>query len=227
MNVYRLQSDLGKYRDSVVAAGDESAFLNLFNGNPIGRPIQEVTIAWAPDSLRIRVGDYHCVYPSVPVFSRKAVTAMSDLLEANGELLPIMISGEEFFLFNVTRIIDSVDVSRSKIFWSDDETEVLDIDVHVFFPERLEDAVIFKIPQLPTWEIYVTDTFVDRVKSARLKGFWFPLIWSTERPQDVVDDFTLLVGPDFPEEVRKRKKRAEARRKAKEKKKAAVLEEHK
>jgi hypothetical protein len=56
----------------------------------------------------------------------------------------------------------------------------MDIDVHVFFPEKLEKASIFKIPQVPTMDVFVTDMFVERVQSAKLKGFLFPLLWSSE-----------------------------------------------
>ena len=45
--------------------------------------------------------------------------------------------------------------------------------------EKLTGIAIFKIPEFRN--IFVTDQFVERVKSTGLKGFWFPRRWSTDK----------------------------------------------
>lgn len=46
--------------------------------------------------------------------------------------------------------------------------------------EYLTGMSIIKIPQTSSSAVFVTDKFVKRVRSARLKGFWFPLVWSSD-----------------------------------------------
>ena len=179
MNVYYLRTDANKYRGVIITQGDWRPFCDLFDGTPVSGPWTDVTIGWDPDMRRKPKGDFPSLLTHIPVFTSKAADVLSDLLEGSGELLPIMVDGEEYFLYNVTRVIDALDESRSEIIRFDD-FEIMDIDVHCFFPEKIGDAAVFKIPQMVTSDVFVTDVFVDRVKSARLKGFKFPLLWSSE-----------------------------------------------
>ena len=179
MNVYYLRAAANNYQGLIITQGNWRPFSDLFNGLPVSRPWTNVTFGWDPDVSRLPKGDCPLLFTHIPVFTTRAVDALSDLLESNGELLPIVISGEKYFLFNVTRVIDALDESRSEIIRFDD-FEIMDIEVHCFFPEKIGDAAVFKIPQMVTSDVFVTDVFVDRVKSARLKGFKFPLLWSSE-----------------------------------------------
>jgi hypothetical protein len=154
--------------------------MHRFNGLPLKPSWKDVTIGWDPDMRRKPKGDCPSLFTHIPVFTPRAVDALSDLLEGNGELLPITIDLEEYFLFNVTRVIDALDESGSEIVRFDDSSKILDIDVHCFCPEKIDKATIFKIPQIPTMDVFVTEVFVERVKSGRLKGFEFPLLWSRE-----------------------------------------------
>ncbi len=141
------------------------------------KPWTDVKFGWDPDMLSKLKGDYPSLIPGVPVFSRAAVAVLRDLLEGVGEILPVKIAGEEYFIYNLTRIIDALDESHSVLSRFDDG-RVFYIDEHFFFGDKLEDAPLFKIPQMPDSSIFVTDVFVKRVKKAKLKGFWFPLLWS-------------------------------------------------
>ena len=109
---------------------------------------------------------------------RRRAAALADLLIPNGELLPIYCGGEKLFLYNVTRVIDALDELNSEI----DEYEgvLTAIDEYCFFPERLANEVVFKIPQDVTGDTYVTDIFLERVRKAGLRGFDFPIVWSDE-----------------------------------------------
>jgi hypothetical protein len=180
MNVYYLRAAANRNRGVIVTAGDAFEFARRFNGAPMKRPWSDVTIGWDPDMRRLPKGDFPSLFTNVPVFSRKAATALADLLKGNGEMFPVVISDEEYYVFNVTRVIDALDESRSEIIRFDDTSRVMDIHSHFFLPERLEEASIFKIPQVLTMDVFVTEVFVERVQSAKLKGFKFPLLWSSE-----------------------------------------------
>ena len=51
------------------------------------------------------------------------------------------------------------------------------IDRHSFRGDRLNPE-IFKLPQTPRGLIYVTESFVQRVRATPLKGLDFRLVWA-------------------------------------------------
>lgn len=128
---------------------------------------------------RKRHGDTPGLTTHIPVFSPGAVLALGDSLEENGELLPITCEGQEYYLLNVTRLVDALDESNCQIERFDDG-RIMTIDRYSFVEEKLIGVVLFKLPQDPLGYVYVTDRFVNRVNGARLKGFKFPLIWGTD-----------------------------------------------
>ena len=179
MRVYYLRGVPDIYRGVLVTRGKHTDFVKRFSGNPIVHPLPDVTIEWDPTALRFPKGDYPALDANTPIFTRRAVTALADLLERNGELIPISVSGEEHYLFNVTRVIDALDESRSSAVRFDDG-RIIYVKVHYLFADRIRDAPIFKIPQTVDSDVFVTDEFVTRVESARLKGFLFPFLWSLD-----------------------------------------------
>jgi hypothetical protein len=179
MNVYKLRADSDRYKGLIMPGGDLFEFAGRFNGRPVTRLDGYERIRLDPDTRTHRKGDFPSLIPGVPVFGRRAMDALRDLLERNGEAFPIIIAGDEYFLFNVTRVVDALDESRTKLRRFDDG-RVYQIDSYAFFPDRVASEVIFRIPQLIDSTPYVTDEFVKRVESANLKGFWFPLVWSSD-----------------------------------------------
>jgi hypothetical protein len=177
MHVYMLRADSDHYESLLVTVGDLFEFAGRFNGKPMKGAWWDVRIE--KDPRRLPKGDFPSLIPSVPVFSDKAVTVLRDMLERNGEILPVSIGDEDYSLYNVTRIVDALDEANSSVDRFDDDS-VCYISDHSFYSRRLAGLSIFKIPQMPDDSIFVTDIFVERVESAGLKGFWFPVVWSSE-----------------------------------------------
>ena len=65
-------------------------------------------------------GDFPSFVGSVLVMSRRAVEALHDLLTQNGRLLPVVCDKDEYFVFNVTRLVDALDKPNSQVSRSDD-----------------------------------------------------------------------------------------------------------
>ncbi|WP_147263735.1 imm11 family protein [Roseimicrobium gellanilyticum] len=117
--------------------------------------------------------DYPCINLFLPAFSKRAYDALSDLLLPNGELLPLVTHAGSFFFFNVTTIVDALDLEASKCkFWCDPPTTAVNVYHFEFLPDRLKGLSIFRILELPSFT-FVTETFVERVKAAGLQGFCF------------------------------------------------------
>lgn len=108
------------------------------------------------------------------MFSRRAVDALRDMLEPNGELLPVEHKGVKgnYFVYNVQTVSNALDVRKSDY----QEYRPLDIFSYAFIPEKLVGATVFMLPVGMTY-LYVTTAFVERVKSAKLHGFGFDKVW--------------------------------------------------
>ncbi len=103
MKVYVLRADSDHYESLLMAGGDLYEFASRFNGKPMKKLGKDARIK--KDPRRLPKGDFPSLIPGVPVFSRIAVEALRDLLEANGEIFPAKIDGERYFLFNVTALL--------------------------------------------------------------------------------------------------------------------------
>jgi hypothetical protein len=117
-------------------------------------------------------------YPTVnwrPGFSQRAVDILRDILEANGELLPVRHKIGTYYFYNCRRMSNCVDLAKSKTTKLKDGI-VTDTSNLVFFDDMLDDLTIFKI-RTTLLEVFCTQRFVDRVEAAGLQGFVFVPVW--------------------------------------------------
>ncbi len=136
---------------------------------------------WCSPSADGRVSefnDYPCVDMALPVFSERAVESLRDVLEPNGEILPLLTNTHTmFFFFNILTISDALDRDKSSCeFWCDPPTTATNIEFFVFDSKKIQGLSIFRIRELPM-SVFVTNLFVDKVESARLQGFDFTKVW--------------------------------------------------
>ncbi len=190
--IFKLQKVLDDPRFEGFGLGDHSSVLgreNLFQDmdpahehSEVGRNWHPVRLAklWRPPRVAGRVqpyNDYPCVNLSDPVFSRRACDALRDLLEPNGELLPLDSDAGEYYFYNITTVIDALDLKKSKGAFFDSGIAIGDLmDYFWFHPAKLAGATIFRVPDVPACAL-VTRTFIDRVYAAGLNGFDFIKLW--------------------------------------------------
>jgi hypothetical protein len=111
------------------------------------------------------------------VLRQEPAMRLRDMLEANGELLPMDgDDGTELFAFNA-QVVDALDEERSDVarFSSG---EILEIRKPVFRTEALRDVDIFRLPGRGG-ETFVSERFVQRVQEAGLQGLSFLEVWSS------------------------------------------------
>ncbi len=144
--------------------------------------------AWQPPRVLGRVAPYND-YPGIdmvlPAFSRRACDVLHQFLVPNGELLPLRTeSDQEYFFFNITTIVDALDIKNSDCdFWCDPPTTATSIEHFEFATNKLKGLSIFRIHQWPMGAI-VTDKFVQRVREYGLNGFDFIKLWPFDRGVD-------------------------------------------
>ncbi len=136
---------------------------------------------WKPQPVLGRVqphNDFPCVNLTVPAFSRRAIDALRDFLEPNGELLPLISSVGEYYAYNITTVVDILDHERSEIKWYDEKHDIaLRILRYECYPKRMIGLSIFRVVEKPA-SPFVHQVFVDRVKQHGLRGFRFKCLWS-------------------------------------------------
>jgi hypothetical protein len=135
---------------------------------------------WFPQPVVGRVNahnDYPCVNLRIPAFSRRAVDALRDFLEPNGELLPIISPIGEYYAYNITTVVDILDHEQSDIEWFDEKHDTaLEVERYECIPEKLGGLSIFRLVEMCT-STFVHQVFVDRVRQHGLQGFAFTRLW--------------------------------------------------
>ena len=121
--------------------------------------------------------DFPCMDMMVPAFSRRAVDALRDYLEPNGELLPLIHPAGEYYAFNCRTIVEVLDREVSQALWSPVEQRLGTMfDYYAIYADRLTGLSIFRMREQPNL-VFVTTSFVDRARQHGLNGFHFVKVW--------------------------------------------------
>jgi len=186
MQVYFLRNYPDKYQIFVSLQDNALNITRRFDGTPIGS-------SWSPLKVGVcedentgprQSSDFPAFKRHIPVFSQRAVDALEDLLKENGEILPLKCddpkcNNDVYYAYNVTCVADVLDHDKSEIVRFKSSGRIMDIEQYFFEADRLSNLVIFKIPELPTMNVFVTEPFIQRVQEAGLTGFEFEVAWSS------------------------------------------------
>ena len=136
--------------------------------------------------MDLPLGDFpHCWGINFGVLSRKSTEALKMLIGPYVELLPMRSGDGDFTAFKVLRFVDALDTQHSLIDWEPRRAGqdaspwiVRQIRKYAFGQDKLENEVIFRVPQLSTgFKVFVTDIFVRAVTAHQLLGFQFQPVW--------------------------------------------------
>ena len=188
--VYKLKCDVNNYEVFGLFNKDDWDVLEMLdNGEPVAdkwHPIRVRPRPPSPAELRMP-GDFPYLGSIIPMFSGRAVEALRDVLEPNGELLALDCLEGVYCAYNLLTIIDALDQNRSDLKRFPSSGRIMLMNRYEFNPELLDDAVIFALPDM-RGRRFVTDEFVQRVRSAGLLGFEFHRVWSVAGDVPVVGD---------------------------------------
>jgi hypothetical protein len=182
MTIYLLRPDSDHFQWLTMANERDFAFEVEIKGELLGTKWKPVCViplveeGMPTDDL----GDYPTL-GITPTFSCRATDALRPLLERAGELLPLISDAGEFYVYNVTKVVDALDETQSVFTRFQSTGRVMKIDRYVFKPDMLSGLTIFKVPQAPKGRPLVTQLFVDAVTRAGLSGFDFEHLWRPEQ----------------------------------------------
>ncbi len=156
---------------------------DMFDGTPLKQRWKPIEVEVLRDDKRKDrlKGDCPSLSPGVAVFSERAVAALKDMLEASGELLPLLCDDGQYYLFNVTSVIDALDESSSDLLRFSESGRVMRVKKYVFHSSVVSKASVFKIPQLVRSHIFVVRAFAERARERGLAGFDFRLLWQDQK----------------------------------------------
>jgi hypothetical protein len=106
-----------------------------------------------------------------PLVSEKFRDALSPLVNGCAEFLPLMkLRKENFYVLNVVKLVDCLDLQRSDILYASDEPgKILHIRKYVFDQGRLEEAPLFKVPE-DVGNIFVSGRLLRLACEYKLSG---------------------------------------------------------
>ena len=107
----------------------------------------------------------------------RAVDVLRATLGEDGEMLPLDCPEADLKVLNVLRVVDALDLERSKLVRFPSTGRIMTVESHIFHAERLRGVKVFKVPELLRTEAFVTDEVVKLVESSGLKGVGFRLVW--------------------------------------------------
>ena len=178
MNVFEPMVREGYEWINCVDQADYEVFAS-FDGSPRKpgwRPLHVVRVR-ADEHHDSKASDFPWLGSDALVMRRAAVDALRDILEANGEVLPLATEdGVELFVLNA-RVSDALDEANSSLMKFPGTQRIMRIKKVAFVPSAIEGADLFRLPHRAS-ATYVSGRFVERVKAARLRGLVFNEVWS-------------------------------------------------
>lgn len=184
MKVWRIRADVERYASFEV---DTEYFLEHrqdFDGRSHADGWVPITLE-SIDEKPLPMGDA-LGFHFGPLISERAVTVFRDLGLTGIEYLPFDCAGQIYYLPNVLGTIDCLEREKSKCLFSPTDPErVLIINRFVLKQELLRDPALFRLKDEPYIVGFVTETVVEAIRRAGLRGFRFELVWDDALPEQV------------------------------------------
>ena len=178
MKIWLLETDANNY-DCFVLSNEKDAdiILDNFNG-------KKMADRWVPIEVELfeekRRSDTP-TFSGAPVFSRRAVDILNDLMQEKVEILTLKYIRESYYAINVINVLDCIDYETAQCIRFPTSNRVYGFTKYAFKPQLLKGEHIFKIVEYPKSEVFVSDEFRARILNSDLVGFKFEEVWDSEK----------------------------------------------
>jgi hypothetical protein len=121
----------------------------------------------------LRLPDISCWISDNLVLSEEAKNKLQDHLRPYGELLPVNVEGNRWWVLHVTKLTsdEAVDEERSERVI--DESTYKDVKMLAFRDEAVKDLLLFKSEYNDYKSIYCNQAFKDLIEGLGLQGLLF------------------------------------------------------
>jgi len=182
MKIYTVSNDVTNYRWAMPK--DESVWqTNFLTFDGYEKKTSWKPISFYVDNPLLKKGNVIHIGAGVIAYDKLSVEKVAFHLEVSGELLPIFIDGEPYFLHNVTQVANAL--NQDETIWDEYEGVRTQINKFAFHKSRLSESSIFKIPETVQGDIYTfsglkdpEDEFYYSYRNLGLEGLSFDEIYS-------------------------------------------------
>ncbi|MCU6707886.1 hypothetical protein M6D81_04100 [Paenibacillus sp. J5C_2022] len=145
---------------------------------------------WSLPSFKVlkkgRSKDFAYLSGGIPIFSERSLEVLYELINDHVQLVDLDIVNYDtnLTLVNVINLINAVDYSRS-IPELSPWGKLRGFHKYCLLEKEVTGQHIFKTPEFPTVEVFVSDQFRETVLNSKLKGFQFIEVWDSERTDEL------------------------------------------
>ena len=171
MDIFLLKNEFGGYKNIKPSIKQEQDVLVEKYGSKLLDEWKPISFVWDTEDGDMS-RDLFLYLGYILVCAKGIAHLFSSLKNSNQiELLPILISGEEFYVVNIcSKVEGSLNLKQSKVEYFKDHSIKCISDF--VFSNSNNDASLFHIAEFPT-PIFCDDLFVAKVKESALTGLKF------------------------------------------------------
>lgn len=152
--------------------------LATLNGSPRGMDWKPIAVnrVRADKHQDFKASDFPWLGSHALVMRQSAVDALRNILEANGEVLPLSTTDcVDLYILNAN-VIDALDEANSSLMMFPGTNRIMHIKKIAFVPSAIKGNDLFRLPHRAS-PTYVSERFVERVKETNLRGLTFNKVW--------------------------------------------------
>ena len=187
MKVYAQSPSDGFVFINTISDTDCKLLSTLLTGRSLNKhwipfPVKFVTRGL--NGRQLKASDAPGFTPGELALTEAARSVLGPYINECGEILPLKCESADFYLLNITNIIDALDESRSRI-ERYSSGRIMHISEYIFNRAMLANQFLFRISSFAASPIYFTDTAVEIWMRAGLRGLDFRLLWDDEADNEV------------------------------------------
>ena len=185
VKIYTIEADVDNYWYAFPKNIDREDFWRQFDGRSLINRWSEPVFEWYKgenDDRKLPIqkygkGDIQGYQSHIPLLSSKSVDCLGEILSKSGEILKIKLLDEDYFLYNITSVINALDLEHSEVKYFRDSDRIMRIKKYEFKENMLKGINIFKLQGAKYKTPFVTEKFIAAVEECGLEGFKFRLVW--------------------------------------------------
>jgi hypothetical protein len=186
MKIWSVQGDVSNYTPLVeinepTKSGVTFSIIPRINGSKLGNSWPRVEVDFYDKESKPGESNFSYLLPGTLVCDDIALSALSQDIWAEVEVLPIYTPDRQLHLLNVTNIVDCLNHARSEIKYFRNSKDVKRIMKYAFNTGNLKDVSLFKIPELLVTYIFATNRFKAKIEELGLTGLKFELVYDDEQ----------------------------------------------
>lgn len=177
MKIWHLDCEVNEFENLGWIGEVDLELINSFDG-------RSKVENWEPISLKRMYDRPFSNTPgltsNIPIFDKKAVEVIKELIKEQAEILPVNYNDGEFYIINVLGTVDCVNYDKSKYKTFRDGVRIMRFEKYEFIEEIVVGKHIFRLKDEPLKRPFVSDEFRNKIVESGLTGFIFDLVWDSE-----------------------------------------------